>query len=171
MNIKKVNLKNYLTDNFERDCPVAKKLPKKFIHFDKVRKDIYSQLRSVDFVDIYNNRIYLYEITTFKDFIKEKIDKKKKTTQINIKNTEECLKEEYRSKFFESLFLLTILDENPNRRQIIFKILSCDENFQRNVYGYTGFLKILFDSIKQKGDKFVILPIDRFVGDLNNNNG
>ena len=156
MKIDGVNLDEYLTNDFSKDCPKLKNLSKKFINFDEVREKLYSQLRSVDFIEIYDNRVYLYEITTLKEQLKQVKDSKS--------NIKELLKEEYRGKLFESLFLLSFI-KSINDKKVILKVLICEDDCRKNIHAYL-FLEGFLKSLLQKEDKAKILCVSQFLKTL-----
>ncbi|MEO2068637.1 MAG: hypothetical protein ABGX27_03910, partial [Desulfurobacteriaceae bacterium] len=66
MKINSVNFQNFISNTF--DCPSFEpETP--LIDFDKLRLQVWSQLRSVDALDIQNGKIVMYEFSTFRDLI------------------------------------------------------------------------------------------------------
>ncbi|MEO2067883.1 MAG: hypothetical protein ABGX27_00005, partial [Desulfurobacteriaceae bacterium] len=102
------------------------------------RLQVWSQLRSVDALDIQNGKIVMYEFSTFRDLIEYLKDTDFTQKQAFIKQLEEKLENdlfsEYREKLFESLFLLSVLGRNLNGSSIEFKIVVCAERKEDIVF-------------------------------------
>ena len=85
-----INFDRYKTSDFSKDCPDFKDISEKLVNFDQVRKDLWSQLRSVDaYNDTNKTLIEIIDITHYSPY--KSIDK---------------LFTEMRQKIFESLLLL-----------------------------------------------------------------
>ncbi len=147
MKISSVDLEEFRSNNF--DCP-SFKVKNPLVNFDEVRKHVWSQLRSVDALELQPDKIVMYEFSTFEDLIKIIANCNPKEMEVLLKQMEEKLKTdlfvEYRAKLFESLLLLALLGETLNGKNVEFRIVICLVN-KRDIYFY--------DELKRKAKKFL----------------
>jgi len=131
--VSSIDLRKFSSNKF--DCRSFKvKTP--LINFDEVRKHVWSQLRSVDALELQSDKIVMYEFSTFEDLIKLMKDSVNCNSQngkaLLKKQMEEKLKvdlfKEYRAKLFESLLLLALLGKTVNETNIELRIVICVAN-------------------------------------------
>jgi len=147
MEINNIDFQDFISNSF--DCPSFES-ENPLIDFDKLKIQVWSQLRSVDALDIQNNTIVMYEFSTFRDLIEYLKNSNFTEKQALIEQLEEKLKNnlflEYRAKLFESLFLLSVLGRNLNGSSIEFKIVICAERREDIVF---------YDILKKKLKKYL----------------
>ncbi len=111
-------ISNFRIDSLSEGCVNIENANGLFIvDFDRFRKEFregaFSSLRSVDFVELKENAVFLIEVTDLKETAKSirKEIKRKDNVQLRIGSyiIGNFLKAEYREKLFESLFLLQLL--------------------------------------------------------------
>lgn len=124
-----INLEKFLTKSF-KDCPNFQ-FQGSIVNFDTVRKHVWSQLRSVDGLKIEDEKLELYEFSTFRDLI-ELFQNQNITESSLIQSLRRAIEAklfpEYREKLFESLLLLSILGIPLNGKKLRFKIIVCIED-------------------------------------------
>ncbi|AEF96321.1 hypothetical protein [Methanotorris igneus] len=155
-----INLNDFKTNNFSKEHESLKNLPKEFINFDEIGKGCWSQLRTVDMLDVKDNSFILMEITNLKNTLYNKSKKFK----ISVEIAKEFIKSEYREKLMESLLLLSLLTNNLNNKRITFKLILYDK--KEDIFAYE-YLKSYLNSILQEGDKCKITHIEDFIKYLN----
>lgn len=129
-----MNISRYEQNYINESCVVINSLKEPFINFDKLRKDHFSSLRSVDFLKIKGSLVILVEITDLKGTVESIRKEIKKRDKVILKGDshaiKELLKAEYREKFFESLFLLQFLDICRLVEKVRFLIVLCNADKQ-----------------------------------------
>ena len=127
-----MDINRFMTKKIKEGC-VDISVDHSVINFDELRKELYSQLRSVDFVRLIGSgkEIMLIEISDLHRKIK---DMKKLYANCDEETIEKIIKEfikaEFREKLFESLFLIQkegIVDISPEK-VVKFLIVTCNSN-------------------------------------------
>jgi hypothetical protein len=156
MKINYINLDDFKTNDFSKEHELLKDLPKEYINFDEVRKVCWSQLRTVDMLEIKENSVILIEITNLKKTLENITNKHKITADI----AKEFIKSEYREKLMESLLLLSLLTDNLNNKKVIYKLVLYDR--KEDIF-YHEYLKTYLNGILQEGDRCRITHIENFI--------
>ena len=130
-----IDFDRYKTSDFSKDCPNFQNISRELVDFDQVRKDLWSQLRSVDaYDDAKKTLIEIIDITHYSPYAS--IDE---------------LFIEMRQKIFESLVLLLNeghmkIDFNNRSEPIFkFKLIFC-QGRKEDIKAYDH-LRLRIDSI------------------------
>jgi len=159
MKINYINLEDFKTNDFSKEHELLKDLPKEYINFDEVGKVCWSQLRTVDMLEIREKSIILIEITNLKKTL-ENISNEHK---ISVDVAKEFIKSEYREKLMESLLLLSLLTNNLNNKKVIYKLVLYDR--KEDIFRYE-FLKTYLNSIMHGDDRCRITHVENFINNI-----
>ena len=125
---------NFRISSLSEGCVNIENVSNSFIvDFDRFRKEFrekaFSSLRSVDFVELEEDEVFLIEVTDLKGTAKSIRKKLKREDNVRVGTSSyvirEFIKAEYREKLFESLFLLQFSGESIGTGRIMFLIVLC----------------------------------------------